>query len=36
MPESFSLKKAPSYLWGCKKYMNMKHLKTMEQEPQVG
>ena len=22
--------------WGCKKYMNMKHLKTMEQEPQVG
>ena len=22
--------------WGCKKYMNMKHLETMEQEPQVG
>ena len=22
--------------WGCKKYMNMKHLGTMEQEPQVG
>ena len=22
--------------WGCKKYMIMKHLKTMEQEPQVG
>ena len=22
--------------WGCKKYVNMKHLETMEQEPQVG
>ena len=22
--------------WGCKKYMNMKHLETMEKEPQVG
>ena len=22
--------------WDCKKYMNMKHLETMEQEPQVG
>ena len=22
--------------WSCKKYMNMKHLETMEQEPQVG
>ena len=22
--------------WGCKKYMNMKHLETMGQEPQVG
>ncbi len=22
--------------WGSKKYMNMKHLETMEQEPQVG
>jgi len=22
--------------WGCKKYMNIKHLETMEQEPQVG
>ena len=22
--------------WGYKKYMNMKHLETMEQEPQVG
>ena len=22
--------------WGCKKYMNMKHLETMEQEPQAG
>jgi putative transposase len=22
--------------WGCKKYMNMKHLEAMEQEPQVG
>ena len=22
--------------WGCKKYMNMKHLETMEQEPKVG
>ena len=22
--------------WGCKKYMNMTHLETMEQEPQVG
>ena len=22
--------------WGCKKYMNMEHLETMEQEPQVG
>ena len=22
--------------WGCKKYMNMKHLETMEQELQVG
>ena len=22
--------------WGCKKYINMKHLETMEQEPQVG
>ena len=23
-------------LWGSKKYMNMKHLEAMEQEPQVG
>ena len=22
--------------WGSKKYMNMKHLEAMEQEPQVG
>ena len=30
------LRHAAGTQWGCKKYMNMKHLETMEQEPQVG
>ena len=30
------LRHAAGTQWGCKKYMNVKHLETMEQEPQVG
>ena len=32
----FLLRNVAGTQWGCKKYMNMKHLETMEQESQVG